>query len=49
MTRASSARLVIPFSDISTTLLNFMNPAVLRGEKNRAVPPVGRTWLGPAR
>ena len=31
------------------TLLRLRKSSTPRGEKNRAVPPVGSTWLGPAR
>jgi hypothetical protein len=31
------------------TLDRFINVATESGEENLPVPPVGRTWLGPAR
>ena len=33
----------------SSTLMDLRKLSTLRGEKNRAVPLVGRTWSGPAR
>src|SRR6185436_14747925 len=33
----------------SMTLVRFMKSYTPRGDAKRAVPPVGRTWFGPAR
>jgi hypothetical protein len=37
-----------PAGEYSITLERFTKSSVDSGDENRAVPPVGRTWFGPA-
>ena len=37
-----------PASSTITVFINLIKSLILSGELNRAVPPVGKTWLGPA-
>src|SRR5205085_9179640 len=37
-----------PAGEYSMTLERFRKSSVESGDENRAVPPVGRTWFGPA-